>query len=72
MALGIPTISFFGPETPSLYGPVSGEYYVFYKNIYCSPCLNIYNTKNSDCKNNECLKLIKPGEVLELIKSKWG
>ncbi len=72
MALGIPTISFFGPETPSLYGPVSGEYHVFYKNIYCSPCLNIYNTKNSDCKNNECLKLIKPGEVLELIKSKWG
>lgn len=70
MALGVPTFSFFGPETPSLYGPVNGEHHVFYKNIYCSPCLNIYNTKHSDCKNNECLKLIKPEEVLELLKSK--
>lgn len=35
--IGLPTVSFFGPETPYLYGPVNKGHYVFYDDLYCSP-----------------------------------
>jgi ADP-heptose:LPS heptosyltransferase len=66
--IGTPTISFFGPETPALYGPLGKNHYVFYDNLYCSPCLNVYNSKSSKCKNNLCLKNINPDSVLKLIE----
>ena len=63
-ALATPTVSFFGPETPLLYGPTGDNQVVFYKGIYCSPCLNVHNQKQAPCKgNNVCMKLINPDEV---------
>jgi len=63
--LGTPTISFFGPETPNLYGPPQkGPHRVFYSDLHCSPCLNIYNSKLCDCEDNVCLKSISPMEVI--------
>ena len=59
VALGIPTVSFFGPETPALYGPRGAAHTVLYKNIPCSPCLNVYNSKeNPACHNNVCMQSI--------------
>ena len=46
VSVGLPTLSFFGPETPYLYGPQGDQHYVFYSDIFCSPCLNIYNSKH--------------------------
>lgn len=67
-SLGKPTVSFFGPETPILYGPVNGRHLVFYKNIYCSPCLNVYNAKTSSCNgNNLCMKEISVDEVISKV-----
>jgi ADP-heptose:LPS heptosyltransferase len=66
--VGLPTISFFGPETPFLYGPLGKRHYVFYEDLYCSPCLNIFNSKMSHCRNNICLKAIKPERVLKVIE----
>lgn len=60
---GTRTVSFFGPETPRLYGPSGPEHLVFYKELPCSPCLNVYNQKSSDCRNNRCLKEIGVEEV---------
>ena len=65
--LDIPTISFFGPETPYIYGPKGDKHTVFYEDIYCSPCINIYNSKFSTCNNNICLKQIEPKTVLDKI-----
>ena len=63
-AAGIPTVSFFGPETPALYGPRGGAHTVLYKGIPCSPCLNVYNSKdNSSCRNNVCMKSIGVDEA---------
>jgi lipopolysaccharide heptosyltransferase II len=63
-ALATPAVSFFGPETPLLYGPTGHNQVVFYKGIYCSPCLNVHNQKQAPCKgNNVCMKLISPEEV---------
>jgi lipopolysaccharide heptosyltransferase II len=68
-ALAVPTISFFGPETPLLYGPTGDTHVVFYKGIYCSPCLNVHNQKKAPCNgNNVCMQLISPDEVFASTK----
>lgn len=69
--LGVPSVSFFGPETPYLYGPLGKTHHVFYEDMFCSPCLNIYNSKLSECKENICLQRIKPDRVLQLINEKY-
>ena len=70
LALGIPTVSFFGPETPAVYGPRSGENRVFYKGLYCSPCLNVYNAKTTMCGGkNVCMEGIGVDEVHQAVKA---
>ncbi len=60
----IPIITFFGPETPALYSPLSPNAFNFHTNLACSPCLTAYNHRNSPCDgDNACLKLIKPEQV---------
>lgn len=75
----IKTISFFGPETPVLYGPQKPNHFVFYKGLYCSPCLNVYNVKtamygNKRCfeGHNRCMYSITVEEVLEKAKELLG
>jgi ADP-heptose:LPS heptosyltransferase len=68
-ALAVPTISFFGPETPVLYGPTGESHIVFYKGIYCSPCLNVHNQKKAPCNgNNVCMQLINADDVFASAK----
>ena len=69
--LGTTTVSFFGPETPYLYGPIGEKHYFFYSDLYCSPCLNIYNSKLSQCKENICLEKIFPQKVYEVLNKKY-
>ena len=63
----IPTIVFFGPETPLLYGPVGERSHVFYRELACSPCLSIYNSKYHVCHDNQCLKTITPEQVMKVV-----
>ena len=65
--MGTSTISFFGPESPIQFGPPEAHHRVLYKGYYCSPCLHVYNEKNSECKDNICLKDISVDEVLEIV-----
>ena len=61
----IPTIIFFGPETPVLYGSNSPDAYFFHIALPCSPCLTAYNHRTSPCNgDNQCLKRIAPATVL--------
>jgi len=64
---GARTLSFFGPETPALYGPPGPGHTVFYESLPCSPCLNVYNHKSSDCQDNQCLKRIHLERVIPAI-----
>jgi len=67
-----PTISFFGPETPTLYGPGENKKHtVFFKGDYCSPCLHVYNEKTWECRENICLKKITVKEVFEAVEEKY-
>jgi ADP-heptose:LPS heptosyltransferase len=61
----IPAIIFYGPETPTLYGPMNENAINFYLNFSCSPCVTAYNHRKSPCDgDNLCLKKINPDEVL--------
>lgn len=65
--------SFFGPETPIVYGPLNDNALVFYADdMYCSPCLNVYDSKQSlyreTCVENRCLLKFTPKDVYLLIK----
>lgn len=61
----LPTLVFFGPETPALYSPLAPNIHCLYKSLSCSPCLTAYNHRKSPCDgNNQCLKQITPEQVL--------
>jgi ADP-heptose:LPS heptosyltransferase len=61
----IPSIIFYGPETPTLYGSMNETAVNFYLNFSCSPCVTAYNHRKSPCDgDNLCLKKISPDEVL--------
>ncbi len=61
----VPTIIFYGPETPDLYSPADEKAILFYNPLPCSPCLTAYNHRNSPCDgDNLCLKHIPPQQVL--------
>jgi ADP-heptose:LPS heptosyltransferase len=73
VALGIPTVSFFGPETPMLYGPQGEQHLIFFENMYCSPCLNVFNAKTAPCAGeNICMQSIEPGKALDMIVKQFG
>ncbi len=62
----VPTIIFYGPETPDLYSPADETATLFYNPLPCSPCLTAYNHRNSPCDgDNLCLKQIPPQPVLK-------
>lgn len=61
----IPTLIFYGPETPQLYGPLDEKAQNLFLGLSCSPCVTAYNHRNSPCDgDNRCLKMITPEEVL--------
>jgi len=67
-AMGTPTISLFGPETPERYGPIGKKHRAIFKRVDCSPCLNFKNLKRSNCKQDgRCMKEIKVHEIFELV-----
>ena len=61
----IPTIVFFGPETPVLYGSLAKNAHSFFLSVPCSPCLTAYNHRTSPCDgDNQCLNRIDPEQVV--------
>lgn len=72
-SLGVATVSFFGPETPILYGPVGGDSLVFYEGVYCSPCLNVFNVKTAPCSGqNVCMERIEAETVLDSMREHFS
>ncbi len=61
----IPSLVFFGPETPLLYSPLAGNIHCLFSSWPCSPCLTAYNHRASPCDgDNQCLKQITVEQVL--------
>ncbi len=67
------TIGIFGPADPRRTGPYGKEHIVIRKNLACSPCWSLENIgKRFRCtrKTIECLELLKPNEVFDVIQDK--
>lgn len=65
--VGVPVVAFFGPTEPRIYGPRGGRDVVFYKSLFCSPCLSNYNLKMSRCVDPVCMREIGVDEVADAI-----
>ena len=59
----------FGPESPEIFRSLKKDANIIYSNWPCSPCLSVFNHRNSACRDNKCLKAIEPNDVYELIKN---
>lgn len=59
----IQVVVFFGPETPTLYKPLTDRCTVMYSHYACSPCVSAYNQRRSPCSDNRCLAHIGVDEV---------
>lgn len=61
----VPSLIFFGPETPVLYSPLSAQAQCLYTQLSCTPCLTAYNHRNTPCNgDNRCLHSIEPEAVI--------
>ncbi len=62
----VPSIIFYGPETPTLYAPLDDKSVNLFAELSCSPCLTAYNHRSSPCDGrNVCLDSIHPDTVEE-------
>lgn len=56
-------IVLFGPETPKLFGSLAPHTTLIWKGLACSPCVNVFNHRESPCHNNVCMQAITVDEV---------
>ena len=69
--VGTPVVAIFGPTAPLHYGPRGAHDLVFYRDLFCSPCLTNYNLKTSRCLDPVCMREIRPETVAETIASQY-
>lgn len=73
-AMGCPTVSIFGPETPAGYAPLGPMHKVLYLGLPCSPCVDALRDKELTCvrHGNDCVTGITAGMVLEAMRELLG
>ena len=69
--VGTPVAALFGPTAPLHYGPRGDRHLVFYRDLYCSPCLTNYNLKISRCLDPVCMRGITPEAVVAAIAERY-
>lgn len=77
VAMGVPTVSFFGPETPIRYGPLGPIHEVIFAGRWdCSPCLTFTNEKRVQCSGDaKCMTGIEFDKTWRIVKRRlpeWG
>lgn len=65
----VSTVVLFGPETPRLFGALSTATVPIWKELACSPCVNVFNHRFSPCTDNVCMQLITVDEVYSAVVS---
>jgi len=63
------TFVIFGPETPALYGSLGPTTPIF-AGMACSPCVSASNHRKTPCTDNQCIKVITPEWVFDVLKPK--
>lgn len=71
VSLDVPTMTFFGTDTPAVYGADGTIHAAFFKNIPCSPCLSVFNYKKGECEfESRCIRDISVQEVIAEFEKK--
>ncbi|MBI4227113.1 MAG: glycosyltransferase family 9 protein [Candidatus Omnitrophica bacterium] len=63
----VPTLTLFGPDAPVLYMPRNPNGEILYQGLHCSPCVNLLTGKDSDCRDNVCIRGWDPDEVCRRV-----
>jgi len=63
----IDAVVLFGPETPTLFGPLGSHCHILRADLACSPCVNALNHRFSPCKNNICMQAITVDDVYKEV-----
>jgi len=73
-AMGCPTVSIFGPETPAGYAPLGARHKALYLGLPCSPCVDALKDKELRCvrRGNDCVTGITPAMVLAAMEELLG
>jgi len=77
-AAGASVVALFGPETPTLYGPLRSrpeqQHRVHYRHMACSPCMFVHDNKVLSCwfAQAECMRGIGADEVLKSVSERLG
>jgi heptosyltransferase II len=73
-AMGVKTIGLFGPNLPVRFGPLNKKSKAIYKQMPCSPCINVHKGQVPECMHGEtnrdyqkCMKEIKVKDVLKYV-----
>jgi len=68
-AMGCPTVSIFGPETPAGYAPQGPRHRALYLGLPCSPCIDALRGKELRCvrSGNDCVTGITPEMAAEAV-----
>ena len=73
-AMGVKTIGLFGPNLPIRFGPLNKKSRAIYKQMPCSPCINVHKGQVPECMHGEtsrdyqkCMKEIKIKDVLKYV-----
>ena len=65
----IQIISLFGPETPELYRPLSEHGQALSARLACSPCINVFNQRQSACTDNQCMAALTVDHVFAAFEN---
>lgn len=73
-AFDTPIICLFGPTDPRRWGPRRPQDIVLRASVPCSPCWDIDDERHKHCRENKCMKEIRPETVIlaveKLLKTK--
>lgn len=64
IALGIPTVSIFGPTDPNRFGPLTAEHVVLEEQLDCRPCHKMLCPR----KHLNCLYSLSPARVITAVQ----
>ena len=68
-ALGVKTVSIFGPVDEKVYGPYrpEGAHTVKTADVTCRPCYKFF--RYEECDKRVCLEYLKPDDIVEAVRS---
>lgn len=69
-AMGTPVVALFGPESPLRYRPIGEGHSVLYKEMECSPCINIHLGETKTCDTPVCMASISVEEVWQAVRER--